>query len=228
MTAAESRKTFAVVLSGCGVRDGSEIHEATLTLLALDMAGVEAKCFAPDIPQNLVACHLSGARGHAAGTRNVLEESARIARGRILPLDRFDAREVDALVFPGGNGAAVNLSDFAMAGAAMKVHPQVARAIEDMHRAGKPQGFVCIAPVLAACVLGRHSPRLTIGDDVGTAAAVKAMGAVHVPSSAESVVVDDANRLASTPAYMLAQRIGQVAEGVSELVKALVRMCDER
>lgn len=216
--------TYGVVLSGCGVRDGSEIHEATLLLLALDRAGIRARCFAPDRPQACVVDHLTGNAATQACPRSILGESARIARGNIQPLAELDPEALDGLVFPGGFGAALNLSDYGQAGANMKVDPEVGAVIQAMHAARKPQGFICIAPVIAAHVLGAHHPRLTIGDDARTAAHLEAMGAIHVVAPADGVVVDRDNEVVSTPAYMSAARISEVARGLERLVEALSSM----
>lgn len=218
------QQTFGVILSGCGFRDGSEIHEATLLLLALDRAGIRARCFAPDKPQACVIDHLTGSVAPPDCPRSVLVEAARIARGDIQPLAEIEPGALDGLVFPGGFGAALNLSDYGRAGAAMQVDAQVSAAIEAMHRAQKPQGFICIAPVLAARVLGAHRPQLTIGSDAQTAAHLEAMGAVHVAAPADGLVVDQGNKIASTPAYMLATQISEVERGVTRLVEALAAM----
>ena len=151
-----------VVLSGCGVYDGAEIHESVLTLLALDRAGAEAVCLAPDVAQRHVVNHLTGQPAEGE-TRNVLVEAARIARGKVRSLAGFDAGTLDALVLPGGFGAAKNLCDFAFRGADCEVHPEVARVVRAVHAAGKPVGAVCIAPVILARLLGAESPQLTIG-----------------------------------------------------------------
>ena len=227
MATSKTRLTFGVVLSGCGVRDGSEIHEATLLLLALDRAGVAARCFAPDKPQARVVDHLT-LEARADCRRSVLGESARIARGAIEPLAEIDIDARDGLAFPGGFGAAMNLSDYGQAGAAMRVDPEVTAAIQAMHFAKKPQGFICIAPVLAARVLGAHRPRLTIGRDAATAADLESLGARHIEAPADGVVVDEDNHLASTPAYMLATRIGEVAAGIDRLVEVLADMANRR
>ena len=71
-------KKIAVVLSGSGVYDGSEIHEAVLSLLAIEKHGAQWHCFAPNINQHHVINHITGAEMDT--TRNVLIESARIAR----------------------------------------------------------------------------------------------------------------------------------------------------
>ena len=217
---------FGVVLSGCGVRDGSEIHEAALALLALDKLNIEPIAFAPDILQSSVVDHFSGARDPAP--RRVLSESARIARGRISPLSAFNPDALDGLLFPGGSGAAVNLSDFAKRGAAMSVLPEVKKAIEAMHHARRPQGFICIAPALAACVLGKFHPRLTIGTDRETALALESMGARHVSAPADGIVVDEENRIVSTPAYMLATRISEVSSGIEKLAASMAALAGTR
>ncbi len=214
-----------VVLSGSGVYDGSELHEAVITLLALDRAGAEAVCMAPDTEQMHVVNHLSGevAPGEK---RNVLVESARIARGKIKNLKDVKAADIDALIFPGGFGAAKNLCDFAVKGADCNVHPEVARLVREVVKAKKPLAAVCIAPALISRVLGNEklAHKLTIGTDQGTAQALGAMGTQHVACPVNEFVVDKENKLISSPAYMLAGRISEAAEGIEKTVKALLEM----
>ncbi len=181
-----TKPRFAVILSGCGVQDGTEIHEAVLTLLAIDRHGGSSRCFAPDVAQRDVVDHLSG---RATGeTRNVLVESARIARGSVDALAAFDPAEFDVLIFPGGFGAAKNLCSFAVDGPDCTVQPDVRRAIEGMAALGKPIGALCIAPALLARVL--DGVDLTIGDDADTAAALERMGARHHDAGRGQAVVD--------------------------------------
>lgn len=212
----------AVVLAGCGVYDGSEIHEAVLTLLSLDRRGVEYQCFAPNIPQLHVVDHLTGEVAPGE-TRNVLVEAARIARGKVLDLASARAADFDALLVPGGFGAAKNLCDFAVAGSAMQVQPEFLRLAREMREAGKPIGLICIAPTMAAKIFG-DGVECTIGNDADTAAAIEAMGGRHVACDVKHAVVDKRNKLATTPAYMLAQRIGEAAQGIDECVEAVVGM----
>ncbi len=209
---------IGVLLSGCGVRDGSEIHEAVCALLAIDRAGAEAVCLAPDRPQTEVVDHLRGRP--VAETRNVLVESARIARGKIRDAATVKAGELDALLLPGGFGAATNLSDFATAGAGAKADPVVARLLKELHAAKTPIAALCIAPAVLAAALGRGE--LTIGDDEGTSRNLEALGARHVKAGATDVVVDRENRLVTTPCYMLAGRISEVADGAEKAVRALL------
>ena len=212
-----------VVLSGCGVYDGAEIHEAVLTLLALDRAGAEAVCLAPDVAQKHVVNHLTGQPAEGE-TRNVLVEAARIARGKVKSLSGFDPSALDALVLPGGFGAAKNLCDFAFRGADCEVHPEVARVVGAVHAAGKPVGALCIAPVLLAKLLGSEKPRLTIGSDPGTAAAIGKMGGEHVSCGGGKAVVDEEKRLVTPPASMLDSSISEVSAGIEKLVTELLRM----
>ena len=212
-----------VLLSGCGVYDGAEIHESVLTLLALDRAGAEAVCLAPDAAQRHVVNHLTGQPAEGE-TRNVLVEAARIARGKVKSLSGFDPSALDALVVPGGFGAAKNLCDFAFRGADCEVHPEVARVVRAVHAAGKPVGALCIAPVLLAKLLGSENPKLTIGTDPGTASAVEKMGGRHVACEGGQAIVDDEKRLVTTPAYMLESSISQVSAGIEKLVTELLRM----
>jgi enhancing lycopene biosynthesis protein 2 len=213
-----------VVLSGCGFLDGSEIHEAVLTLLALDRAGAEVTCLAPDIEQAGVVDHKLNSA--AEETRNVLVESARISRGRIVDVARAKATDYDAIVLPGGYGAAKNLSNFASAGAAARVEPGVAKLLREAHRAKKPIGAWCIAPATLAAALRDEKvhAKLTIGSDEGTAKALEAMGAKHVVCSVDDMRVDEENRIVTTPAYMYDARISQVATGIDKAVAALLRM----
>ncbi|MGB4598532.1 MAG: isoprenoid biosynthesis glyoxalase ElbB [Trichlorobacter sp.] len=215
-------KKIGVVLSGCGVRDGSEIHEAVLTLLAIDQAGAEAVCMAPDIELaevNHCTMEPTGAR------RKVLVESARITRGNIRDIAQVTAADLDALIFPGGFGAALNLCDFGQKGAAAAVNPEVARLVREVHAAKKPIGAICIAPALIAAILGEGAaPTLTIGNDSGTAAEIEKTGSKHQNCGVTEFVVDSANRIVTTPAYMLGTRISEVAHGITKCVTEVVKM----
>jgi enhancing lycopene biosynthesis protein 2 len=212
-----------VVLSGCGVYDGAEIHEAVLTLLALDRAGAEAACFAPDMDQMHVVNHLTGDVSPGE-RRNVLAESARIARGKIQDLIRARAADLDALILPGGFGAAKNLCDFATKGADCDVHPELLRIIREMHQAEKPIGAICIAPAILSKALGDQGPRLTIGKDERTASALERMGAKHEACPVSEVITDEEHKIVTTPAYMLAGRIAEAAEGIEKLVREVLRL----
>jgi enhancing lycopene biosynthesis protein 2 len=216
-------KTIGVVLSGCGVYDGSEIHEAVLTLLALDRAGAAALCMAPNIPQHHVVNHLTGEES-VGEKRNVLVEAARIARGKTRDLKSVSASEIHGLIFPGGFGAAKNLWEYAFKGVAGSVNTDVARLAREVHAAGKPIGVICIAPVLVAKIFGSENPRLTIGHDEKTAKDIEALGGKHVVCPVTELVVDNERKLVSTPAYMLGQRIGEVANGIDKLVSNLLAM----
>jgi enhancing lycopene biosynthesis protein 2 len=215
-----------VVLSGCGVFDGSEITEAVAILVALDRRGAQIVCLAPNAAQAGVVNHLTKKPdGHA---RNVMEESARIARGKVTDLAAVRAADLDALIFPGGFGAAKNLSDFASKGANCIVHPEVRRVVEEMHAAGKPIGLACIAPVLAAKILGQHAPQLTIGTDEGTADAIRSMGGRHVDTEPTGVCVDERNRLVTTPCYMNDVGPWVVYQGAERMVEEVLRMAGSR
>ncbi|MGY0157022.1 isoprenoid biosynthesis glyoxalase ElbB [Edwardsiella tarda] len=214
-------KRVGVVLSGCGVFDGSEIHEAVLTLLALSRAGAQAVCLAPDREQTQVIDHRSGEA--VAERRNMLVEAARIARGEVTPLAQGDASQLDALIVPGGFGAAKNLSSLASDGAACWVDSDLQRLVRELHQAGKPLGFICIAPALLPKLLGAPV-RVTIGNDAGTAAAIEAMGGQHVACPVDEIVVDTAQRVVTTPAYMLAGSIAEAAQGIDKLVAQVLEM----
>ncbi len=219
-----SQRKVGVILSGCGASDGSEIHEAVLTLLEISRAGAEPVIAAPDAPQRDVIDHR--ARAPLGETRNVLVESARIARGKIRDIRELRAAEIDALVLPGGYGAAKNLSDFAIAGAECAVHPEVERLLLEMHAAKKPIGAICIAPVILARVFGRAGTRIrvTIGDDAETAAKIIAMGAAHEQRRVDETLVDSEHRIVTTPAYMLGPTIADVSRGIAKLVQDLLGM----
>ncbi len=218
-----TQKRVGVILAGSGYLDGSEIQEATLTLLFLDKRGAKVTAMAPDVRQMHVVDHV---RGEPAGSeaRNVLHEAARITRGAIVDVKAVKAEDLDALIIPGGYGAAKNLCTFATEGVKLQVNPDVERLVRDMAAAGKPLGFVCIAPVIAAKVLGAKKVKLTIGNDPATAAALNALGAVHVDAPVDQIVVDEKNRVVSTPAYMLGPTIAPVAAGIERLVGAVLEM----
>lgn len=209
----------AVILSGSGVNDGSELHEAVLTLFFLDQQGARVQCFAPDKPQMHVINHLKG-EPDENDTRNVLVEAARISRGYIKPLSVLKAADFDALVIPGGYGAAKNLCDFAVKGADCTVDDGVRRVLLDFHKAGKPIGPMCIAPAAVAKTFGNEGIqlKLTIGHDADTAKALETMGAEHVECDVDGIVVDDEHKVVSTPAYMLGPSIAPVGKGIEKLV----------
>lgn len=218
-------KKIAVCLSGCGFLDGAEIHESVLTLLAIDQAGAKAVCCAPDVNQVGVVDHFK--KEPAAGTRNVLVESARIARGDIVDVKKIRAAEMDALIFPGGFGAAKNLCSFATDGATCNVNPDVERLTGEFLAAKKPIGAICIAPALLARIVGRKDlhPRLTIGTDKATAGAINTMGAQHCDCPVTEMITDEKHKIVSTPAYMLGQGPAEVFEGIRKLVAEVIRLC---
>jgi len=213
-------KTIAVILSGCGVYDGAEIHEATLSLYFLAKNGYSYKIFAPDIDQHHVVNHITGEEMDEK--RNVLVESARIARGAISPLSEFVAADFDGLLFPGGFGAAKNLSDWAFNGPEGTVNQEVSDAINCMVGLGRPVGALCISPVLLAKVLG--DVELTIGNDPGTAAGVEALGATHVNTTHGEIIIDKKHKVISTPCYMLDATIEQIGTGAENVVRAMIDM----
>lgn len=212
----------AVVLAGCGVYDGAEINEAVLTLLALDRQGVSYQCLAPNIDQLHVINHLNG-EVMAGESRNVMVEAARIARGEVKDLALANPSDYDALLVPGGFGAAKNLSSFALEGAAMTVQADFLRFAQALHAANKPIGLICIAPTMAAAICGAGA-RCTIGSDAEVAAAIEAMGANHISCAVERAVVDVERKLVTTPAYMLAGSISQAQQGIDACVKEVLAL----
>lgn len=215
-------KNVAVILSGCGFLDGAEIYESVITLLALDSNDAQYQCFAPNIPQMHVINHITGDVNNTE-SRNVLIEASRLARGDIKDLSQLRAEDFDAVIFPGGFGAAKNLSNFATEGFNMSVNTQVSDAAKSFAEAGKPAGYICIAPTLISSIYGA-GVRCTIGHDTGTASAINAMGAIHVDCKVDDIVVDEAHRVVTTPAYMLANRISEAAVGIEKLVSAVLKM----
>ena len=217
-------KKVAVILSGSGVYDGAEIHESVITLLRLDQRGAQVQCFAPNIAQLHVINHLTGEE--MPESRNVLVESARIARGNVKDLREADVEDFDALIVPGGFGAAKNLSNFAIEGAGCTVQPQVLALAEAFAEAGKPVGLICISPALAAKIYG-PGVTCTIGNDADTAAAMNKMGATHEDCAVTDIVEDKARKLVTTPAYMLAQSISEAASGINKLVDRVLELTHE-
>ncbi|MCY1524333.1 Glyoxalase ElbB [compost metagenome] len=217
-------KKVAVILSGCGVYDGAEIHESVITLLRLDQRGAEVQCFAPNIPQLHVVDHYSG--DETDETRNVLIESARIARGNIKDVRELHVGDFDALIMPGGFGVAKNLSDFALSAANCTVQADVLSAAQTFVQAGKPIGLICIAPALAAKIFG-GGINCTIGNDHETAATLAQMGAIHHECEVSDIIEDAKRKLVTTPAYMLAQSISQAASGINKLVDRVLEMTHE-
>jgi len=216
--------TVGVLLSGCGVFDGAEIHESVLTLLALDQRGAKYICCAPNVNQAVVIDHVT--KKPAAEKRNVLHEAARIARGEIRNVAQVRAAELDALILPGGFGAAKNLCDFADRGAECDVQPDVEKLVGDMLAAHKPVGAICIAPALLARVAGRRGLKatLTIGHDAGTAKAIRAAGCEHEECPVTEFIVDAKNKIVSTPAYMLGPGPAAVNEGIRKLVEKVLSL----
>lgn len=215
-------KKFAIVLAGCGVLDGAEIHEATLTMLAIKEQGSEYEVFAPDIPQYHVLNHITGKE--MKESRNVLIEAARIVRGDIKNLKEFFASDFDALIFPGGFGAAKNLSTVAFKGVDAEVNSEVEKAVKSMLTAKKPIGALCISPAFIAKIIG--DVKVTIGQDEETAQIIEAMGGTHIYTDPGDVVVDDEKLVFSTPCYMLESDITDIWEGAYNIVEAMLKFMD--
>ena len=212
-------KKFAVIISGCGAFDGAEIHEAVLTLLAIDRQGASYQVFAPDIDQYHVVNHFTGKV--MEDKRNVLVEAARIARGEIMPLRDLDASAFDALIMPGGFGAAKNLCTWAYDGDNCKVNPDVEKAIRTMLAKKKPVAAMCIAPVILAKIIS--GTNLTTGHDKSSGDFIRKTGSAYTTSNHGEVVIDEANLVFSTPCYMLDASISQVAEGADNIVREMLK-----
>jgi len=214
------KKRFAVILSGCGNKDGAEIHESVMTLWAIHKHGAQYQCFAPDIEQHHVLNFITGLEMNEK--RNVLVESARIARGNIKDLKTYNAADYNGLILPGGLGVAKNLSTFAFDGPDCSVNDDVARAVRETAALKKPIGALCIAPAIVAKILG--DVLVTIGQDSGTAAAITRMGARHEQTTHGKIAIDREHRVVTTPCYMLDARVDQIGEGAESLVKAVIEM----
>ncbi len=213
-------KKVAVILSGCGVYDGAEIHESVLTILALENAGAEYQCFAPNIKQRHVVNHLTG-EVDETDERNVLVESARITRGAISDLATINPDDFDVLLIPGGFGAAKNLCSFAVEGASSSVNEDVLKVCKAFAEQNKTAGYACIAPAIIPAVYPK-GVKLTVGNDQDTIDALESMGAQHIQANVEDVVEDERYHLYSTPAYMLAKNIKEASASIENLVARIL------
>lgn len=212
---------IAVVLSGCGVFDGSEIHESVLTLLALEENQASYQCFAPNIQQHDVINHQNGEIMDES--RNVLIESARISRGEIKNINDLKVEAFDGLIFPGGFGAAKNLSDFALKGKGCTIQPDILKTAQAFIDADKPIGFICISPAMIPQIYEKKI-QLTIGNDAKTAEQIEAMGGKHLSCPVEEIIIDKTNKVVSTPAYMLANNLLEAASGIRKLVAQVISL----
>ena len=212
-------KKFAIIISGCGNLDGAEIHETLMTMLAIDKRGYEYEMFAPDIEQYHVINHIT--KKVMSEKRNVMIEAARIARGNIKDINKFSIKNFDAVVFPGGYGVAKNLFSYALDGVHAKVLPQIEKIIKDTHASGKPIGALCISSVLIAKILGNIT--VTIGQNQTTADDINKMGANHINAMQTDVVSDRINKIFTTLCYMLDASVSDIAEGVDNLIEAMLQ-----
>ncbi|HRG61910.1 MAG TPA: isoprenoid biosynthesis glyoxalase ElbB [Burkholderiales bacterium] len=214
-------KKIAVVLAGCGRMDGSEIHESVLTLLSIEQAGASYQCFSPDLAQDHVTNHLNNETTNE--TRNMLVESARIARGNVKKLEELNSNDYDALIIPGGNGVAANLFTLAQDGANYTVNLSLSKIAQSFTAAGKAVGFICIAPVMIPAIYN-FPVNMTIGSDEGTAALVTKRGAIHHSSTVNEICIDEKYKIVSTAAYMLASNILDAYSGINKLVHKVVEL----
>lgn len=211
-------KKIAVILAGCGNRDGSETHETLSVLLAIDKRGMQYQCFAPE-GEFIVFNHIEGKP--SGENRNLIIEASRLCRGNIMPLSQYKSEDFDALILPGGMGAAQNLSDYAFKGDKMSVNKEVERAILGTFSSGKPIGALCIAPMILAKILGDKNPTITLGGECQAAKDAVALGCKHKVCNATEVAIDENHKLFTTPAYMVATHIAQIFEGSDNLVESL-------
>jgi enhancing lycopene biosynthesis protein 2 len=213
---------FAIILAGCGQYDGSETHEVIATLLALEQEGLDWQAFAPDIQQARVINHVDNTV-NTLESRSVLQESARLVRGRIKPLSQLAGSEFSGIIIPGGFGAVTTLSTWLDKKADFTILPELEKILHEAQTQNKPTAFICIAPIMIPKIYpGAH---FTIGNDATIAAEITAMGCTHVNCAAEDIVIDERNKLITTPANMVATNINQVYVGIRKLVQALKHMC---
>lgn len=220
------KPVIGVLLHGSGAKDGSEIHESVFTMAALEMAGATVKCIAPKGPQHRVCNHFTG--DEVEISRDMLEESARIARGEVVPLDSVGPNSIDGLVIPGGFGTAYNLCSFAEKGIDMDVRPDVTQLLRSLHEMKKPIGAICIAPVLLAKLFGNEKPKITLGGPGDVATAAEKMGVVHVVAKSSESVTDEALGFVSTPAYMHDVSVSEIFPGIQKLANEMVRLVSKR
>lgn len=223
---------IGVIFSGSGVYDGTEIQEGVFTLLSIKKVGADAVCFAPDINQHHVVNHITGEE--MKETRNVLVESARIARGDIQNLDAFDASQLDALVLPGGFGAAKNLTTWAFSGPDGEINEMVKNAILSMVKAGKPIAGLCMGPTVIAKALEGSgvASTLTVGSTEepspyeidAISQGMEKTGATAVMKTVEEISVDTENKIVTAPCYMMEADILQIRNNVQKAVDALVKL----
>lgn len=213
-------KKVAVILAGCGTRDGSEINETVTLLLALDQHNIEYQAFAPDENQYEVDNHVTGQC--TMEKRNMMVEAARIVRGNILPITKFNANDYDALLFPGGTGTAKNIFTYAIDGIDFKVNKEVEKAIKDIHAQGKPIGAMCIAPLMVAKVLGNVNVTMGSGN-CRQAKELPMIGCKHTETTHGGVAIDKENKIYSTPCFMLDATLKDVYQGAWNLVEAMIK-----
>lgn len=217
-------KKFAVILCGSGFLDGSEIREAVGTLWALSLEGVEFQCFAPDLPQHHVMNCLTREEVKSE-SRNMLVESARIARSSVKSLDDLEVSDFDALVLPGGFGAAKNLCTFAFKGSNASVLPALERTLQEFYAKKKPIGAICIAPAIVALTFKGENFELTVGEKGEAAMEIEKLGHQAVVCEADEAHVDSVHRIVTTPAYMYdSAPLHKIFEGIRKLVHEVVRL----
>ena len=216
-------KNIGVIMAGCGYLDGAEIREAVLTLLSIDKHEAKATIYAPNVDQHHVVNHLTGEE--TGESRNVLLETARIARGEVKDLSEVNMNELDALIIPGGFGVAKNLSSLAFDGPKGNIHSDFSKVLIDCHKSNKPIGAICISPAVICLALGKAQPELTIGNDSSTAGVISELGGKHVDCEVHQIYTDEKNKIVSTPAYMYGDApISKIAEGIDQCVNQVISL----
>lgn len=217
-----------VILSGCGIQDGTEISEAVLTMLYLEKAQAEMIYMAPDIKQANVINHYKSDQ-KSAEERNVIVESARITRGKIKDIKEIKSKDLDILIVVGGLGAGMNLSDLFSKGADFKVNPDLEKLINEMYDSKKTMGFMCVTPVILSKILGKYGIKVTIGKNEGDfVKMISSFGAKHIECTVDNIVIDEKNKIVTTPAFMIGPSTSDVAAGIEKLVKQVVKMAKKK
>lgn len=204
----KSIKKCALILAGCGAKDGAEITESVSLMIAFDQAHFHVQAFAPNRSFHHVIDHAADQIVESEN-RNMLVESARIARGNVLPLQELAEDDYDVICFAGGFGVAKNFCNFASEGKNAVLENDVKDILFRFIRAHKIVSALCISPILlalAAKELQLKDAKITLGDGSSEAAEiVQTWGITHEPKKVHEASIDKVNRFVTAPAYMDAQ-----------------------
>lgn len=225
---------IGVLLHGSGVYDGTEIQEAVLSLLAIRELGHEYICLAPDIQQHHVINHTNGEE--MSERRNVLVESARIARGEIEALTLSHVDKIDALVLPGGFGTAKNFTKWAFSGPDGEIDPLVRDFLRSVIKQAKPIAALCMSPTTVAKALQDTGVKSTLSVGSNEAASpydidaisggMEVAGARVEMKTVEEVSVDVENKIVCAPCYMMEADILQIRSNIYQAVKKMIDLIE--